>query len=500
MQILLIIFDGWGFREERGHNAVAQARKPYFDYLWNEYPRSLLKASGEAVGLPEGFIGGSEVGHLTIGSGQVVDSDVVRVTKAIQKNEFGNTSAFKKLFDHVKSNDSFLHVMGMVSTKGVHSHQDHLHEFLKEAKNNGVNKIVIHAFTDGRDSPPQSAHIYLQRLEQTISDLGIGHIATASGRFYAMDRDHNWDRLAKVEAAIFHGQGKTYKAQKPSEVMAAMHQEGVWDEHLEPIVFLDEDGKSYRLSKNDGVFFFNVRADRARMLSERIIERAKTDNLCFVTMTEYDKTFDCLVAFPPKKPQITLGSVLSERGLRQTRIAETEKYAHVTYFFSGGREAPYEGENRILIDSRKDIRTHDEAPEMRTREIADAAIKKIREGADFIVLNFANADMVGHTANFEATVKAVEKIDEELKRVVEEILNADGAAFMTADHGNAEIIFDHETGQPHTAHTTNPVPAILTVKHRKLKDGALADVAPTILELFGITKPAVMTGKSLLTD
>lgn len=500
-QVVLVILDGWGYRAELAYNAIAQARKPFFDSLWETYPHALLAASGGKVGLPEGQIGSSEVGHLTIGAGTIIDNDFVRVSKAARAGEFAVNPAFVKLFDHVKSRGSTLHVLGLVSPGGVHSHQEHLHEFLRVAKSAGIEKIAIHAFTDGRDVPPQSAHEYLSELEQVIEDLGVGFIATASGRFYAMDRDHNWDRLARAEAAIFDCQGTVCRARKPSEFIHELHQQGIVDEHLEPAVFLDDDGRGYAIQKNDGVFLFNFRADRMRMMAQKISERTESDNLCFVTLTEYDqanRSFKSLAAFPQVHIQTTLAKEVSQAGLTQVHIAETEKYAHVTFFLNGAVEHEFSGEKRVLIHSRKDIRTHDQAPEMRAKEVADAAIEWLERGVNFIAINFANADMVGHTANFEATVKAIEFLDLQLKRLATAALARGAIVFITADHGNAEHNLHADSGAKHTAHTINPVPAIITIKGAKMRHGTLADVAPTILALFGVPKPKSMTGESLM--
>ncbi len=517
-QVILIILDGWGVREEREHNAIAQARKLFFDSLWETCPHSLLEASGEAVGLPKGQIGGSEVGHLTIGAGTIIDNDFVRVAKAARSGQFAANPAFLKLFAHVKTHGSTLHVLGLLSPGGVHSHQEHLHEFLRVAKAAGIKKVAIHAFTDGRDTSPQSAHQYLRALEQVIEDLGVGFIATASGRFYAMDRDRNWDRLARAEAAIFDCQGTVCRARKPSDLIRELHGQGIVDEHLEPVVFLDDNGQGYSIQKNDGVFLFNFRADRVRMIAQKISERVERDNLCFVTMTEYDqakRSFKSLVAFPQAVIETTLAKEISEAGLAQAHIAETEKYAHVTFFLNGAIEEVFPGEEYVLIDSRKDIRTHDEAPEMRAKEITDASIERIKRGVNFIVVNYANPDLVGHTGNFEATVKAIEFVDRQLKRLATAAQKNSATVFITADHGNAEHNIHADSGAKHTAHTINPVPAIIINDSRnrsgdnsetskgpsqKLRAGTLADVAPTILKLFGLPKPRFMTGQSLLSD
>lgn len=496
-KIILIILDGWGFRPEVEYNAIAKATTPFFDFLSSHYPQGLLMASGEYVGLPVGQMGNSEVGHMTIGAGRIIDTDLIRISKAIEKNDFATNQSFQILFDHVRRYNSTLHIQGLIGPGGIHSHSEHLFAFLRAAKEAGLNKIAIDVFTDGRDTPPQSAAKYLQELETIIEDLGIGFIATASGRFYAMDRDNNWDRLARAEKAIFDCQGNICRQRKPSEVMAELYRNGVLDEHLEPVVFLDDKNDAYPIRQNDGVFFFNFRADRARMLSKKITEKIKELNLCFVTMTEYDRTLDCLVAFPPQIIETTLAKEISLAGLRQAHIAETEKFAHATYFLNGGVEQPYPYERHILVDSRKDISTYDQAPEMRAKEIVDEAIKQIEAQTDFIFVNFANPDMVGHTANWEALIKAVEAVDCQLKRLLNKALANGITAIVTADHGNAELAFDSQTGIKHTAHTINPVPIILTDKNYRIRDGALMDVAPTVLELFGLKIPDFMTGRPL---
>lgn len=503
--VALIVLDGWGYREDVTNNAIAQAKKPVFDNLWKNFPHTILKADGEAVGLPNGQMGNSEVGHTTIGAGKPIYSDLARIDKAIKNGGFDKNLAFLKLFEHIKKNKSTLHILGLLGEGGVHSHSNHLYAFLKLAKKNGINgdKIAIDIFTDGRDTPPQSAACYIKNLEDFLSEINVGFINTISGRYYAMDRDNNWDRLLKVERALFECKGdvQILKNIKISNFIESLYKEGKSDEILEPIICLDEIGKSCCPIKNDdGVFFFNFRADRARMLSLKILERAEKMNLCFTTLTEYNPEYKTLVAFPPIKIETTLAAEISKAGLMQAHIAETEKYAHATYFLNGKEQQPYKKETDILLDSRKDVRTHDEAPEMRAEAIADKVLEQIKNGTDFIFVNFANADMVGHTANVNAIIKAVEKIDKEIGRIVMAIEKAGGVAFITADHGNAEINIDPNTGKMHTAHTTNPVPAILTDKNYSLRQGekTLADVAPTILEILGLSIPKSMTGKSLL--
>ncbi len=497
-QIALIILDGWGYREEARDNAIHTARTPNFDRLWSTFPHTLLEASGLAVGLPEGQMGNSEIGHTTIGAGRALDTDLVRIRKSIDQNEFITNHAFVKLFEHVKKHDSVLHVKGLIGYGGVHSHQDHLIAFLRAAKQAGVEKIAIHAFTDGRDTAPQSSVEYLKEIENVLAEIGIGFIATVSGRFYAMDRDNNWDRLARAEAAMFQSDSKMKSNLKPSEFIGELHKQGILDEHIEPIVFLDSDGQIYKVTDNDAILFFNFRSDRARMLSKRIQELKVNRNICYATLTEYDKTIDAYIAFPKLEIETTLAKEVSVAGLSQAHIAETEKFPHATYFLNGGVETPHTNERHIMLDSRKDVPTHDLALQMRAESIADKAIEEIHAGTNFIFINFANPDMVGHTANVPAIIEALEEVDHQLGRVVEAMHDASGILFVTADHGNAEVNIDPDTGDRHTAHTINPVPAILTTTHYQLTTGSLADIAPTILELFAIEKPVSMTGISLL--
>ncbi len=503
-QTALIVLDGWGYREDSKDNAVAQAKTPNFDRYWNTYPHTLLEASGLAVGLPDGQMGNSEIGHTTIGAGRALDTDLVRIAKAIDSGAFAQNPAFISLFNHVKEYNSTLHVKGLVSKGGVHSHQDHLIAFLKAAKNAGVEKLALHVFTDGRDVPPQSAASYLKEIESVLEEVGIGFIATMSGRFYAMDRDNNWDRLAKAEDAIFHGKGHTKSGQTPSEVLEELYAAGMLDEHIEPIVFLDSNGASYKVEDNDGIFFFNFRSDRARMLSKKISDQKTSRNLCYVTLTEYDKADaeHVQIAFPKLAIETTLAKEIAHAGKSQAHIAETEKFPHATYFLNGGVETPYEKEKHILLDSRKDVATHDLAPKMRAEAIADKALEEIAAGTDFIFINFANPDMVGHTANVPAIIEAIEETDTQLGRVVDALIARGGVAIVTADHGNAEVNIDQETGKKHTAHTINPVPCILAGSDKTAThiaaSGTIADLAPTVLGLMALDKPAFMTGKSLI--
>lgn len=496
--VMLIVLDGWGYREELENNAIYDAKTPFFDSLWKNYHHSLLDASGLAVGLPDGQMGNSEVGHITIGAGKPLHTDLVKISQDIADDQMKNNPAFVELFDHVKSHDSVLHLMGLIGTGGVHAHEDHIVGILKAAKHHGITKIAIHAFTDGRDTPPQSSAQFLKNIENAIDDIGIGFIATATGRFYAMDRDQNWDRLKKAEDAIFEGQSERKETRKPSEVLEELYQSDIIDEHIEPIVFLDNENKSYQVEKNDGVLFFNFRADRARQISKKIVERKAGLNLFFVTMTQYDPEINSKVAYAPEIVETTLAKEISKAGLAQAHIAETEKFAHATFYLNGGKHDAHELEEHILIESRKDVVTHDLAPEMKAKEIAEEAAKFIEKKTPFIFINFANPDMIGHTGNAKALVEALEVVDEVLRKVVAAANSANYITFITADHGNAEISID-ENGKPHTAHTTNQVPAILIgAEGKKLKDGGLYDIAPTILELMSIPKPKEMTGESLI--
>ena len=497
-QVLLIILDGWGHREEKKHNAIALANKPIFSKLWDEYPHSLLDASGRAVGLPEGQMGNSEVGHTTIGAGKIVYTDLVRISDSIRSNSFSENSAFKKLFIHVKKNKSALHIIGLLGPGGIHSYTEHLYSFIRAAKEAEIKEIYIHPFTDGRDTPPKSAVIFLKDLQEEIRKIGAGYIASLCGRYYAMDRDNNWDRLERATKMLFENQGKLEWNKTASEVAEDFYKKGITDEYFEPVVLPRDNGHSYTINKNDGIFFFNFRADRARMISKKILEKKNKMNLLFVSMTEYDKKLKTEVAFTPVKIETTLAKEISKAKLTQAHIAETEKFAHATYFLNGGEQKTYLKEKHILIDSRKDVPTHDLAPEMKAKEIADETIKEIEKGTNFIFVNFANPDMVGHTGNEKAIKIAIEVTDRELGRVVE-VANKKGATvIVTADHGNAELNVDPKTGERHTAHTTNFVPFIITDKKFEVISGGLSGITPTILNMFKIKIPKSINGKKLI--
>ncbi len=493
-QVALIVLDGWGHREETNNNAVAQAKTPYFDSIWNEYPHTLLYAGEGYVGLPEGQVGNSEIGHTTIGAGTIIDTDLVRIAKAINDESFHSNPAFLDLFTHVKEKGSALHIMGLLGKGGVHAHSDHLYAFLKSAKDQGIEKCFIHVFTDGRDSGPFDAVDALTELDDMCQELSFGTIASVSGRFFSMDRDNNWDRLQKFEDHVFECKNGLCQI-APIEELKRQHTEGKSDEHIEPFSVVEAP-----LQKDDGVFVFNFRADRARMITKRLLDRKESLGLKIVTLAEYQKDFDVTIAFPPRVIETTLAQEVASAGYKQAHIAETEKFPHATYFLNGGKEEPHEGEEHVMLQSRKDVQTHDLAPEMRAESIADEAIARIEAGVEFIFINFANPDMVGHTANVPAIITAVETVDVQLKRVCNALHARGGNAVVTADHGNAEININLETGDKHTAHTLSRVPCIITNTNESIKkeEGSLQDLAPTVLKILEISKPGAMTGESLI--
>lgn len=502
--VAIIILDGFGWREDSEGNAVNLANKPNFDKYWNNYPHSTMQAAGLAVGLPEGQMGNSEVGHTNIGAGRVVYQSITRIDKAIEDGEFETNDAFTSAVSHVKEHDSALHLFGLVSDGGVHSHQRHLKALVENAKAQGVEKIYVHAFTDGRDVAPDSAAGFIQDLENVLAEIGVGEIATVSGRFYAMDRDTRWPRVKKAYDAIFHGQGE--KATDPVQAVKDSYEKDLMDEFIVPTV-IEKDGEPVATVKdNDAVLFFNFRPDRAIQLSQALsdpnfdeFDRGETpSNVKFVTMTQYTADMQADVMFPPVFLKNVLGQVLADNGLSQLRIAETEKYPHVTFFMNGGTNDEFPGESRILIPSPQ-VETYDLKPEMSAYEVGDALVKDIEDDKhDTIILNFANPDMVGHSGKLEPTIKSIEAVDENLGRVVDAIIEKGGSAVIFADHGNADTLTTPE-GNPHTAHTTVPVPVIVTKKGLNLRaDGKLADVAPTMLDLLNVEKPEEMTGESLI--
>jgi 2,3-bisphosphoglycerate-independent phosphoglycerate mutase len=502
--IVLIVLDGWGERAERDHNAVKLAHLPHFDSFRAQYPHTLIDASGHSVGLPEGLMGNSEVGHLTMGAGRVVLLGLTRVYSAIEDGSFFKNPALKGAMEAALKNHSALHLMGLVSDGAVHSHQDHLYALLRMAQESGITKVFIHCFTDGRDTPPQSAREYLQALEEKIQEIGIGKIATVTGRYYVMDRDKRWERTALAYEAIVEGKGRA--ASTALQAVELAYQNKETDEFIKPTV-IEEKG---RIRDGDSVIFFNFRADRARQITQALtqnvfqgFERKVFPKLSFFAcFSEYEKSLNLPVAFPKIEIHETFPEIISKNGLKQLRIAETEKYAHVTYFFSGGKEEIYPGEDRVLIPSPREIPTYDLKPEMAAYEITEELIKRLRTHTyDFILCNFANPDMVGHTGNLKAAIHAVEVVDECLGKIVSEVLHQNGIVLITADHGNCEKMVD-EKGHLHTAHTIEWVPFILIgEKYRNAhlrSGGGLTDIAPTMLEILEIQKPVMMTGKSLI--
>lgn len=502
--VAIIILDGFGWREDDHGNAVNQANKPNFDRYWNEFPHATMQAAGLAVGLPEGQMGNSEVGHTNIGAGRVVYQSITRIDKAIADGDFAENEVLLGTFDHVKKHDSALHLFGLVSDGGVHSHMRQLNAFIEEAKKNGVEKVYIHAFTDGRDVAPNSAADSIQELQDFLANEKLGEIATITGRFYAMDRDNRWPRVKRAYDALYHGIGN--QATDPVQAVRDSYAEEIFDEFIEPIVVTKDNQPVATIQDDDAIIFFNFRPDRAIQLSRAISEEefrefdrgVEPKGTKLVTMTNYTDDMNAEVLFPPIYLTNVLGQVLSDAELKQVRVAETEKFPHVTFFMNGGIHEEFPGEERILIPSPQ-VETYDLKPEMSAYEVAEALVNRIDEDAyDAIILNFANPDMVGHSGMLEPTIKAVEATDENLGRVVDKILEKDGYAIIFADHGNADTVVNDD-GTSHTAHTTVPVPVIVTKKGLNLRtDGKLADVAPTMLDLLGVTQPEEMTGESLI--
>ena len=503
---VLLILDGYGERKEKEGNAIALARTPVMDRLKKEFPYVEGQASGLFVGLPDGQMGNSEVGHMNMGAGRIVYQELTRITKSIQDGDFFENKALKAAVEHCKKEDSALHFMGLVSSGGVHSHIEHIYGLLELAKRAGLKKVYLHAFLDGRDTPPDSGKSFLLAVEKKMQELHVGEIATISGRYYAMDRDKNYDRVEKAYRAMVDGTGE--KASSVEEAIDASYAKKVYDEFVLPTV-IEKDGAVHTVSDGDAMIFFNFRPDRAREICHTFcdddfsfFERGARKNIFFVCFTDYDPTIpNKHVAFEKEEIHNTLGEVVSNLGKNQLRIAETEKYAHVTFFFNGGKEEPYENEDRILVPSPKEVPTYDLKPEMSCYTVTEKLTEAIRSGKyDLVVANFANPDMVGHTGVLPAAIKAIEVVDECMGKVVDAVESMHGNLFILADHGNADIMIDEKTGEPYTAHTTNPVPFILVSeeKHKLREGGCLADVAPTLLELMGIPQPKEMTGKSLL--
>lgn len=505
---VLMILDGFGLNERTEGNAVYAAKTPNIDKLMSDYPFVKGNASGLYVGLPDGQMGNSEVGHLNMGAGRIVYQELTRITKEIEEGIFFENEALKAAFENARKNDSSVHIWGLVSDGGVHSHNTHMYALLDMAKKEGVSKVYVHCFMDGRDTSPTSGKEFIKELEDKISAVGVGRIATVIGRYYAMDRDNRWERTKEAYDALTLGTG--VKATSAVEAVEESYAAGDTDEFIKPIVIVNEDGSPVTTVKDkDSVIFFNFRPDRARQITKCFclddfegFKRDKRIETCYVCFTEYDVTIpNKLIAFKKTDINNTLGQYVSSLGLKQARIAETEKYAHVTFFFNGGIEKPYDGEDRFLVNSPK-VATYDLKPEMSAYEVCDRLCEAITSKKyDLIVINFANPDMVGHTGVMEAAVKACEAVDTCVGRVVEALLSVDGVCFMCADHGNSEQLIDYETGESFTAHTTNPVPFILINYEKGVglrEGGCLADIAPTLLDIMKLPQPAEMTGKSLL--
>ena len=501
---MLMILDGFGENEEEKANAIKLANTPNIDKLMKTCPTTDVYTSGLNVGLPDGQMGNSEVGHTNIGAGRIVYQELTRITKSIEDGDFFSIPEFVEAIENCKKYNSKLHIMGLLSDGGVHSTIRHLYALLELAKRKDFEDVYVHCFMDGRDTPPASGETYIAELEEKMKEKGVGKIATISGRFYAMDRDKRWPRVEKAYNALVNGVGE--KATSSISAIESSYQKEIFDEFIEPTVIYNGESPVATIGEHDSVIFYNFRTDRAREITRALVDpefkefETKPLNLYYVCMTNYDETMpNVVVAFKKEELKNTFGEYISNKGLTQLRIAETEKYAHVTFFFNGGEEKQYPGEDRILVPSPK-VETYDLKPEMSAYEVTEKVINAINsKNYDCIILNYANPDMVGHTGNLEAAIKAVETIDECVGKVVEAVKEQDGVLIITADHGNIEQMIDYKTGEPHTAHTTNPVPLILVgMENAKLRQGKLADLAPTMLQIMGLEKPAEMTGNSLI--
>ncbi len=508
-KVLLMILDGWGIGKNNRNNAVYGAKTPVLDGLKAKYPKTSLVCSGDDVGLPSGTMGNSEVGHLNIGAGRIVYQNLLKINRSIENKTFFENFALNSVMNKVLKGDKSLHVIGLLSDAGVHSHINHLFAIIDTAKKKGIKKLFIHAVTDGRDTPPDSGIGYIKKIADYLLETGCGQIASICGRYYAMDRDKRWERI-KI-AYNLYTEGAGIKEEQAIDAVKKAYEKGETDEFIKPIIMVCKNKKPLSIIEDkDGIIFFNFRADRAREISEAFTEpnfnkfkRNNIPQLCeFVSMTQYDdKLKNPLIAFAPEKLKNILGEIIAKKNLRQLRIVETEKYAHVTYFFNAGNEKPFLEEDRILVESPKNVATYDQKPEMSAFEVIERVLENIKAGKHhFIVINFANMDMVGHTGKLDAAIKACETVDVCIGKVLPEALNADMSVIVTADHGNAEVMKD-EKDKPHTAHTTNLVPFILIekkIKNIKLNSGKLADIAPTILDIMNIKQPKEMTGKSLI--
>ncbi|MCU7877296.1 MAG: 2,3-bisphosphoglycerate-independent phosphoglycerate mutase [Candidatus Thiodiazotropha sp. (ex Lucinoma borealis)] len=505
--VALIILDGWGYSEETEVNAIAEARTPVWDRLWRENPHTLVYTSGAAVGLPGGQMGNSEVGHLNMGAGRVVYQEFTRVSRSIRTGSFFTNETFTEAIDKAVTNNNAVHLMGLLSPGGVHSHEEHFHAMIKLAVERGVEQVYLHAFLDGRDTPPKSAHASIVALNEVFAELGKGRIANLIGRYYAMDRDNRWERIEQAYDLLVDGKG-AYQVESAIEGLQAAYDRGESDEFVLATSIVPAGKKPVTIDDGDVVLFLNYRADRARQLTSAFVEetfdgfkRKRIPELGeFVSLTRYHKRFDIPVAFPPEKLRNVFGETISKQGLRQLRLAETEKYAHVTFFFNGGRERPFEGEERILVPSPQ-VATYDLKPEMSAEEVTDHLVEAIEgDKYDVIICNFANSDMVGHTGKFEAAKRAIETLDHCLGRVLKALHLTGGEMLVTADHGNSEQMEDHINHQPHTAHTTNPVPLVYVGRDRAqlVEGGALCDISPTLLKIMGLEQPDEMQGHALI--
>ena len=501
---MLMILDGFGINKNEKGNSIKLANTPNIDKLMKTYPITEIHTSGLDVGLPEGQMGNSEVGHTNIGAGRIVYQELTRITKSIEDGDFFGIPELVKAIENCKKNKSKLHIMGLLSDGGVHSHIRHLYALLELAKRKDFEDVYVHCFLDGRDTPPASGENYISELEKKMAEKGIGKIASICGRYYAMDRDKRYERIKKAYDALVNGIGN--KENTAIQAIEKSYQEEKFDEFVEPTVICTNNEPVAKIEENDSIIFYNFRPDRAREITRAIVDEKfdgferKYFKTYFVCFTQYDETMPNVeIAFKPEKIENTFGEYISKKGLTQLRIAETEKYAHVTFFFNGGEEKQYKGEDRILVPSPK-VPTYDLKPEMSANEVTEKVIEAINSKKyNCIILNYANPDMVGHTGNLEATIKAIETIDNAVGKVVKEIQKQNGVLIITADHGNAEQMIDNKTGEPHTAHTTNPMPIILIgMENIELKQGKLADIAPTMLDIMGLEKPKEMTGNSII--
>ncbi|MBE7718560.1 2,3-bisphosphoglycerate-independent phosphoglycerate mutase [Lacrimispora indolis] len=505
--VVLMILDGYGLNDNCDHNAVCEGKTPIMDQLMSQCPFVKGNASGLAVGLPDGQMGNSEVGHLNMGAGRIVYQELTRITKSIEDGDFFEVAEFLQAVENCKKSGSALHMWGLVSDGGVHSHNTHIYGLLELAKRNGLDKVFVHCFLDGRDTPPASGKGFVEALEEKMKEIGTGKVASVMGRYYAMDRDNRWDRVERAYNALTKGEGN--HGESAAAGIQASYDKEVYDEFVEPFVVTEAGKPLATVNDGDSVIFFNFRPDRAREITRAFCDdefkgfaREKRLNLTYVCFTDYDKTIDNkVVAFKKESIANTFGEFLAKNNMTQARIAETEKYAHVTFFFNGGVEAPNEGEDRILVPSPK-VATYDLQPEMSAPIVCDKLVEAVKSGKyDVIIINFANPDMVGHTGIETAAIKAIETVDACVGRTVDAIKETNGILFICADHGNAEQLLDYETGEPFTAHTTNPVPFILVnadPSYKLREGGCLADIAPTLIELMGLEQPKEMTGKSLL--